>query len=93
MPACRTRSTARETSPPISDPASTSMDARGSRATASTASARVCSPTRGIVSTDIRSPRMLWRSASFTAPIATCATWAPPPMMITRDPNIRENGG
>ena len=42
------------------------------------------------MSTEIRSPLILWRSASFTAPRATWATWAPPPMMITRDPKIRE---
>jgi hypothetical protein len=33
------------------------------------------SPTRAIVSTEIRSPRRLWRSASLTAPTATWATW------------------
>ena len=49
------------------DPASTNTSARGSRATARTASAIPCSPTKAIVSTEIRSPRRLWRSASLTA--------------------------
>ncbi len=92
IPATRTRSTALEIFPPMSDPARTRMDALGRRTTASTAWARSSSPTRGMVSTEIRSPRMLCRSASFTAPIATWATCAPPPMMMTREPKIRENG-
>ena len=61
-------------SPPISDPASTSALTLGSRSTARTASARGCSPTRGIVSTEMCSPRMLCRSASEIAPIATWPT-------------------
>ena len=60
--------------------------ARGSRVTARTASARLFSPTRGIVSTEMCSPRMLWRSASEMAPMATWPTWAPPPMMMMRLP-------
>ena len=63
-PCVRTSRTARSMSPTISDPASTSAFIRGSLAHARTASASGCSPTRGIVSTEMRSPRMLWRSAS-----------------------------
>ena len=55
-------------SPPISDPARTSSRTRGSRTTARTAAAISCSPTSGIVSTEIRSPRMLCRSASDDRP-------------------------
>ena len=73
-------------SPPISDPASTSSRTRGSSTTARTAAASSCSPTSGIVSTEMRSPRMLCRSASRIAPIATWPTCAPPPMMTMRLP-------
>jgi len=86
IPASRISRTAFEMSPPISAPASTSTRARCSRATARTASASCSSPTSGIVSTEMRSPRMLWRSASDTAPCATMPTWAPPPITITRLP-------
>ena len=34
----------------------------------------------------VRSPRRLWRSLADTAPSATWATWAPPPMTMTRLP-------
>ena len=70
-PFLRTSSTAAVISPPISAPASTSSLTRGSRAVARTAAASSCSPTSGIVSMEMRSPRMLWRSASAIAPIAT----------------------
>ena len=86
MPRARTSRTAVSIAPPISEPASTSARARGRRVTARTASASGVSPTSGIVSTEMCSPRMLWRSASEIAPIATCPTWAPPPTMITRLP-------
>ena len=46
-PWLRTSRTAFSISPPISAPASTRAEARGSRATARTASARGCSPTSG----------------------------------------------
>lgn len=62
--------------------------ARGRRATARTASASAASPTRGMVSMEICSPRMLWRSASEMAPMATWPTCAPPPMMMMRLPYI-----
>jgi hypothetical protein len=48
--------------------------------------ASACSPTSGIVSTEMCSPRILCRSASDTAPMATCPTCAPPPMMMMRLP-------
>src|SRR6185295_2471844 len=70
-PMARTSSTAVAMSPPISAPASTSIFTRGSRPVARTAAASSCSLTSGIVSTEMRSPRMLWRSASVIAPIAT----------------------
>ena len=70
----------------MSAPASTRARARGRRVTARTASASGLSPTRGIVSTEMCSPRMLWRSASEIAPIATWPTCAPPPMMMIRLP-------
>ena len=76
-------------SPPMIDPARTSRRARGRSATARTAAAMFSSPTSGIVSTLIRSPRRLWRSASLTAPSATWATCAPPPTTMTRLPNTR----
>src|SRR6266542_403731 len=86
MPFARTSSTAALISPPMSAPASTSATARGSRATARTASDRSRSPTIGIVSMLIFSPRMLWRSASEIAPSATCPTCAPPPTTMIRLP-------
>ena len=58
-PCARTSRTAFSMSPPINAPASTSAFARGNRATARTASASGCSPTSGMVSTEMRSPRML----------------------------------
>src|SRR4029079_16875589 len=88
MPTARISRTALEISPPISDPARTRMWARGRSATARTASAICFSPTSAIVSTLIRSPRRLWRSASVTAPRLTWATWAPPPITMTRLPKI-----
>ena len=86
IPASRISRTAFVMSPPMSAPASTRARARWSRATARTACASWSSPTRGIVSTEIRSPRILCRSASETAPWATMPTWAPPPMTMTRLP-------
>ena len=68
------------------DPASTSSRTRGRRTTARTALASASSPTSGIVSTEIRSPRILCRSASAIAPSATWPTCAPPPMMMMRLP-------
>ena len=79
IPAARSSSAARLISPPMIEPASTSSRARGRSATARTADAIASSPTSGIVSTEIRSPRRLCRSASDTAPSATWATCAPPP--------------
>src|SRR4029453_10162118 len=61
--------------------------ARGRRAPPRRGSASVCSPTSGMVSTEMCSPRMLWRSASEMAPSATWPTCAPPPMMMIRLPN------
>src|SRR5438093_1867806 len=58
-PFARTSSTALVMSPPMSEPASTSSRTRGRRATARTAAVSACSPTSGIVSTEMRSPRML----------------------------------
>ena len=46
------------------------------------------SPTSGMVSTEMRSPRRLWRSASLTAPSATWATCAPPPTTMMRLPKM-----
>ena len=60
--------------------------------TARTADAMISSPTSGMVSTEIFSPRMLWRSASVTAPSATWAICAPPPTMITRLPKTLSIG-
>src|SRR5258705_4180721 len=88
IPTARISRTALLISPPMSDPASTRMWARGRSATARTASAICFSPTSAIVSTLIRSPRRLCRSASVTAPRFTCATCAPPPMTMTRLPKI-----
>jgi hypothetical protein len=68
------------------DPASTSIFTRGRRDTARTASASSCSPTSGMVSIEMRSPRMLCRSASEIAPMATRPTWAPPPITMMRLP-------
>ena len=70
-PFCRTSWTAFEISPPISEPASTRSRTRGRRTTARTALASSLSPTSGMVSIEIRSPRMLCRSASVMAPSAT----------------------
>ncbi len=78
IPCSRTSRTALVMSPPMIAPAITRMRARGRRATARTAAARFVSPTSGIVSTEIRSPRMLCRSASLIAPSATCPTYAFP---------------
>src|SRR6266508_140343 len=86
MPRARTSSTASVTSPPISAPASTTATARGSLATARTALARFSSPTIGIVSTLIFSPRMLCRSASPMAPTATWPTCTPAPTTMIRLP-------
>src|ERR1035437_1231127 len=88
MPAAWISLTATVISPPIRLPASTRPSTRGSRATALTASAISFSPTRGMVSTEIRSPRMLWRSASLTAPMTTPEAWAPAPTTMTRRPKI-----
>ena len=55
-------------SPPISAPAGASAFIPGRRAHARTVSAKTCSPTSGIVSTEMCSPRMLCRSASEIAP-------------------------
>ena len=85
-PCWRSSVTASVIAPPIRAPASTTTRARGSRPTARTAAASASSPTSGIVSTEMRSPRMLCRSASLIAPTATWPTCAPPPMMITRLP-------
>ena len=68
------------------DPANTNALTRGSSDNASTASAMSFSPTNGIVSTLILSPRMLCLSASVIAPSATCDTCAPPPNISTRFP-------
>src|SRR6266508_588058 len=81
-PAC----TGSVTAPPISDPASTSATSRGSLATARAALARFSSPTIGMVSTLIFSPRMLCRSASPIAPRATWPTCAPAPTTMIRLP-------
>ena len=86
MPTARSSSAATLMSPPMIEPARTSSRARGRSATARTAAAMFASPTSGIVSTLIRSPRRLWRSASLTAPSATWATWAPPPTTMIRLP-------
>ena len=85
-PLLRTSSTALVISPPMIEPASTSRRTRGSRTTDRTAPASASSPTSGMVSTEMRSPRMLCRSASVIAPSATWPTWAPPPMMTMRLP-------
>ena len=87
MPTERSSSAAMLISPPMIEPARTSIRARGRSATARTAAAMFSSPTSGIVSTEIFSPRRLCRSASVTAPSATWATCAPPPTTITRLPN------
>ena len=89
MPTARSSSAATLMSPPMIEPARTSSRARGRSATARTAAAMFASPTSGIVSTLIRSPRRLWRSASLTAPSATWATCAPPPTTMTRLPKTR----
>ena len=89
MPTARSSSAATLMSPPMIEPARTSSRARGRSATARTAAAMFSSPTSGIVSTLIRSPRRLWRSASLTAPSATWATWAPPPTTMIRLPKTR----
>ena len=88
MPTARSSSAAVLISPPMIEPARTSRRARGRSATARTAAAISASPTSAIVSTEIRSPRRLWRSASLTAPSATCATWAPPPTTMIRLPKM-----
>ena len=82
----RSSRTASVMAPPMIAPARTRQQARGRSATARTAAAMFSSPTSAIVSTLMRSPRRLCRSASETAPSATWATWAPPPMTITRFP-------
>ena len=89
MPTARSSSAATLMSPPMIEPARTSSRARGRSATARTAAAMFASPTSGIVSTLIRSPRRLWRSASLTAPSATWATCAPPPTTMIRLPKTR----
>ena len=86
-PCSRSSRTAAVISPPMSEPASTRQRARGRSATARTAAAMFSSPTSAMVSTLMRSPRRLCRSASDTAPSATWATCAPPPTTITRFPN------
>src|SRR5664280_778015 len=89
MPTARSSSAARLMSPPMIEPARTRHRARGRSATARTAPAMFASPTRAIVSTEMRSPRRLCRSASETAPSATWATCAPPPTTMIRLPKIR----
>ena len=91
MPTARSSSAATLMSPPMIEPARTSSRARGRSATARTAAAMFSSPTSGIVSTLIRSPRRLWRSASLTAPSATWATCAPPPTTMIRLPKTRSS--
>ena len=57
------------------------------------AAASSSSPTRGMVSTEIFSPRMLCLSASATAPTTTCPTCAPPPTTMIRFPYTFWNEG
>ena len=91
MPTARSSSAATLMSPPMIEPARTSSRARGRSATARTAAAMFSSPTSGMVSTLIRSPRRLCRSASLTAPSATWATCAPPPTTMIRLPKTRSS--